>query len=93
MQMPALLKQCQDVQSFLVNFLDGVLPVADSMIFRLHVLLCAPCRRYMNRYNDSVELARNILDDPPPPELINLTSEFIKKQVSAEADCTADTCA
>ena len=91
MNSPVFLKQCQDIQTFLVNYLDGALPVADSMLFRLHVLFCAPCRRYMSRYNDSVELARYILDDPPPPELVNLTTEFIKKQGNAEVDYTAGT--
>ncbi len=80
MRMPAVLKNCEDVRDFLMDFLDKKLPISDAVLFRLHMLLCPPCRKYMGQYKSSVELAKNILDDPPPPELINLTTEFINKQ-------------
>ncbi len=64
-----------------MDFLDGKLATTDSVLFRVHMFLCSPCRHYMKRYNTSVELAKNILDDPPPPELVNLTNEFISKRI------------
>lgn len=81
MRLPAVLKDCEDVRDFLMDFLDNKLPATDTIMFRLHMFLCSPCRQYMGQYNNSVDLAKNILDDPPPPELINLTNEFINKQV------------
>jgi predicted anti-sigma-YlaC factor YlaD len=84
MRLPAALKDCEEVRDFLMDYLDGKLPATDSIMFRLHMFLCSPCRRYMGRYTTSVELAKNILDDPPPPELINLTNEFISKRVKEE---------
>ncbi len=81
MQMPTQLKRCEDIRTFLMDYLDNELPVGDSLIFRLHLLLCTVCRRYMNKYKDSVSLAKSIMDDPPPPELVNLTTEFLHKRV------------
>ncbi|MEE8397195.1 MAG: zf-HC2 domain-containing protein [bacterium] len=81
MSMPAVLKTCDEVKEFLMDFLDGRMPRLDSFKFRAHMALCPPCKRYMNRYNDSVKLAQHILDDPPPPELVNLTYEFLKKNL------------
>ena len=79
MQMPAYLKRCEEVRTFLMDYLDNELPIFDAVLFRLHVLLCSACRKYLNRYTDSVTLAKNILDDPPPPELVNLSTEFLQK--------------
>lgn len=79
MRLPAVLKDCEDVRDYLMDYLDEKLPKTDAFLFRLHMFLCSACRQYMGRYKTSVELAQNILDDPPPPELINLTTEFLKK--------------
>lgn len=81
MRMPIQLKQCEDIRDFLMDYLDNQLPVGDTVMFRLHVLLCSECRRYMHRYKDGVSLAKSIMDDPPPPELVNLTTEFLHKRV------------
>ncbi|MBW7998498.1 MAG: hypothetical protein FVQ81_18380 [Candidatus Glassbacteria bacterium] len=80
MRMPAVLKECDEVRDFLMEFLDRKLRASDALVFRLHLLLCPPCKKYMGRYKSSVELARNILDDPPPTELVNLTNEFLAKR-------------
>jgi anti-sigma factor RsiW len=69
-----------------MDYLDRELPVVDSLLFRVHVMLCTACRRYMIRYKDSTELARKILDDPPPPELINLASEFVSRRTGARME-------
>ena len=73
-------KSCEEIRRFLIDYLDRELPVVDSLLFRVHVMLCTACRGYMNRYQDSTELARKFLDDPPPPELINLAAEFVSKR-------------
>lgn len=86
MQLPASLKSCADIQSFLMDFLDNELPVMDLVLFRLHILLCGACRRYMGRYKDSTALARQILNDPPPPELVNLSLEFLRKRIGDESE-------
>jgi len=75
-----MLRDCEEIRDFLMDFLDNELPRTDSIIFRIHLLLCSRCRLYMNRYNTSVKIAQNILDDPPPDELVNLTNEFIRKR-------------
>ena len=74
-------KSCEEVQTFLMDYLDNELPAMESLLIRLHILLCAACRRYMGRYKDSTALAKKILDDPPPPELVNLSVEFLRKRV------------
>lgn len=77
---PTAMKSCEEVQRFLMDYLDDELPAMESLLFRLHILLCVACRRYMGRYKDSTALAKKILDDPPPPELVNLSMEFLRKR-------------
>ena len=75
------MKSCEEVRTFLMDYLDGELPAIESFLFRLHMLICLACRRYLGRYKDSTALAMRILDDPPPPELVNLSLEFLRKRV------------
>jgi anti-sigma factor RsiW len=83
------MKSCQDVQTFLMDYLDDELPAVESLLFRLHILLCVACRKYMARYKDSTVLAKQILDDPPPPELVNLSVEFLRKRAPSGLKQTA----
>ncbi len=84
MRMPSMLRDCEEVKDFLMDYLDAKLPKTDSIIFRIHLLLCPRCRLYIKRYNTSVKIAQNILDDPPPDELVNLTNEFLRKRTKTE---------
>ena len=36
---------CKDVADFLMDYLDGTLPFAQRMTFKLHLSLCPDCRR------------------------------------------------
>jgi hypothetical protein len=74
------LKECKEISDFLMDFLDKKLPRGEMLIFRMHLLLCPKCRHYMTRYKSSVDIAKNIMDDPPPVELVNLTTEFLSKR-------------
>ena len=84
MRLPAILRDCEEIKEFLMDYLDDKIPKTDSFIFRLHMLLCSRCRLYMSRYNTSVKIAQNILDDPPPDELVNLTNEFLRKRIKTK---------
>lgn len=84
MQKPSVFRECKEVADFLMDFLDKKLPTVEAMFFRLHLLTCPKCRNYMSRYNTSVEIAKNIMDDPPPQELINLTTEFLSKRAKGK---------
>ena len=83
------MKSCVEIQTFLMDYLDNELPAIESLLFRLHILLCLTCKRYLGRYKDSTALAKHILDDPPPPELVNLSMEFLRKRVPGGLGRTA----
>jgi len=66
-----------EVQEFLLHYLEGDLPLLRRLRFRMHLLMCPICTRYLKQYRESVALARAYLDDPPPDELVELTLKFM----------------
>ncbi len=53
-----------------MEYLDGTLPRAQRVMFKLHIIVCRDCRRYIDSYKKTVELARDAggavaLEDPP----------------------------
>jgi anti-sigma factor RsiW len=62
---------CNDIADFLMAYLDGTLPLAQRMNFKLHISLCPDCRRYIDSYKKTIEIGRIANDVPPiadPPE-------------------------
>ena len=84
--MVALMRNCDDIRDFLLEYLEKRLPRFDAWAFRFHLFTCPKCRGYLERYSTSVALSQNILDDPPPSELVNLTLEFLNKRIIPGAE-------
>lgn len=78
-----------EVREFLLHYLEGQLPWLKRLQFRLHLLLCPGCAGYLHRYRSSVALAQACLDDPPPPELVELTLRFLTDRLPEEPDPAA----
>jgi anti-sigma factor RsiW len=57
-----------------MDYLDGTLPLAQRMSFKLHISLCPDCRRYIDSYKKTIEIGRAAHDTPeiadPPEELV-----------------------
>lgn len=70
-----------EVRAFLIDYQERQLPWHKMAQFALHLLMCGPCRAWMRKYNDSVELARHYLDDPPPDALVELTLSFLDEHI------------
>ncbi len=68
---------CQEVDSYLDDYLDGELPDRQRRRFERHLRVCASCQRYLRGYTRAVRAAReagreNIREalGPPPEELV-----------------------
>jgi predicted anti-sigma-YlaC factor YlaD len=64
---------CRDVTEFLSDYLDGELPLRQRVSFKLHLLLCRDCRRYLRSFATTIKLTQSLRvqsaadDDPPIP--------------------------
>jgi predicted anti-sigma-YlaC factor YlaD len=67
---------CKDVAEFLSDYLDGELPLRQRLTFKLHLLLCRDCRRYLQSFAATIKLTQSLgkqsatEDDPPVPKAL-----------------------
>ncbi len=67
---------CREVTDFLSDYLDGALPLRQRIAFKLHLLLCRDCRRYLDSFATAVKLTRSLgvrsaaVDNAPIPEAL-----------------------
>lgn len=71
-----------EVREFLIDYLEDQLSALKKVQFRLHLLMCKECGEYLRKYDSSVSLAQHYLEDPPPPELVELTLRFLDERAS-----------
>lgn len=79
--MKLLLGTHAEVREFLIDFLEDKLPALKKYQFQMHLLLCKDCENYLGKYRSSIDLSKNYLADPPPPELVDLTLKFIEEKL------------
>ncbi len=67
-----LMITCGELESFLVDYLDGTLPPRARRRFSLHLKLCADCRAYLRSYEAVVALGQAVFDHPAdaPPDTV-----------------------
>jgi len=51
---------CRDVNRFLADYLDGALPWYQRLLFKVHLLLCRQCRRYLASYVTTVRVTKSL---------------------------------
>ncbi|MCH8887362.1 MAG: hypothetical protein IIC13_12300 [SAR324 cluster bacterium] len=70
-----------EIREFLIDYVENQLPIAKKFQFWFHLVLCKDCNSYLRRYNSSVKLSQNFLDDPPPEKLVHLTLKFLEERM------------
>ena len=63
---------CRELIDFLMSYLDGELPEAESRSFEEHLEICPDCANYLDSYRTTVALARDAChgdDDSLPAEI------------------------
>ena len=54
---------CQDFADFLVDYVDGELPVLVRQQFEAHLGECPACVNYLQQYRDTIRLVAGVSDD------------------------------
>jgi predicted anti-sigma-YlaC factor YlaD len=58
---------CRDVTGLASDHLEGVLPLRSRLGMRLHLWMCAYCRRYVRQIAQVATLLRGLGGRPTPP--------------------------
>lgn len=60
---------CKDVTELTTPHLERQLSPRDRLRFRLHLLMCRHCRRYVEQIQQIVRALRTLPAEPAPPPL------------------------
>lgn len=69
---------CQEVNSFLMEYLEETLDAETSERYRKHLGRCGSCSAYLEQYHDTIKLTRECQECELPTDLVEHTLEFLK---------------
>jgi anti-sigma factor RsiW len=61
--------KCRDVSELATDYMEGALPAHRRLAVRLHLMLCAMCRNYLDQLHKTRRLLADRPMPPPPPEV------------------------
>ena len=70
---------CQKVNAFLADYMDGSLPEKTAKQFEDHIGMCKCCGPYFEQYRDTVDMAKCCEEVKLPEELVEHTLSFLRK--------------
>jgi len=76
---------CKEFDDFMIDYLEGGLPLWQKYMCWLHVKLCRECAHFVRQYQRVIALGQNAFDNPGdevpdsvPEELINVALSYRK---------------
>ena len=79
---------CREVADFLSDYLDGALPLRQRLMFRLHLLVCRDCRRYLESFAATVELTHSLGERPAEEDNSPIPEALVQAILAARGDKT-----
>jgi anti-sigma factor RsiW len=52
---------CREFEDFIMDYLEGSLPVAQSKKFEWHLRICRECRQYLAAYKRTIEIGKAVV--------------------------------
>ena len=69
---------CEELESFVADYLDGRLPFTTRLKFRVHLLVCRDCRSYLKAFERSRALAKGALQADGTPEVPEMPADLVE---------------
>ena len=74
---------CREFEEFVLSYLDGELTPKQNRVFKMHLYLCRECREYLNAYQTTIELSKQILREPSMPATDEMPDEVPEDLIKA----------
>ncbi len=86
---------CDQIHSFIYDYLENALPPLTSFRFHLHLNTCLECREFLYLYEKASKVGKwaNQIESSkiePPKEMLKATLEFLQKEGIVENDIISD---
>lgn len=72
---------CREVNEFLAEYIEGVLPAETQERFRTHLETCPKCKPFFEQYLMTLELVKEDEEVNPPEELVAHTLAFLREHI------------
>ena len=83
--MPMMLT-CQELEGFMVDYLDGTLPERQRRKFDLHLRLCRDCRHYFEAYKVAMTLCQAAFAEPDGSLPEDVPEELVEAILAAREE-------
>jgi anti-sigma factor RsiW len=74
---------CAQLEEFVIDYVEGSLPLRRRAAFALHLLFCPKCRAYLAAYRQTLALGRRLFADPDKPAAGEAPEELIQAILAA----------
>lgn len=81
---------CGEFEDFIDAYLEERLSWSERLRFRTHVLMCPACRRYLRRYERSLELGRRAHRHPDDALPADVPDDLVAAILAARRDDARD---
>ena len=71
---------CQEVNRFIVDYLDGDLDDQTRLTFESHLRNCPSCGSFLDQYRATAQLIQDADEIEIPPAVIERTIEFLRNR-------------
>ncbi len=78
-----LMLTCREVDVFMVDYLEDILPKDQRRIFDWHLRLCPDCRRYLEDYKQTIVLTKAAFCESKTPVPEHVPEDLVKAILAA----------
>ena len=58
-----LMMTCEELEQFIVDYVDQSLPRNERALFELHLQVCLPCQAYIKNYKQTIAVSQAAFDE------------------------------
>ena len=78
-----LMITCEELESFILDYLDGHLSARQRFVFDLHMKMCKECRAYLSAYQRTIALGKAAFGDPAAPVPDDVPEDLVRAILEA----------
>ena len=79
-----LMLTCVEFEAFVLDYFEGTLSSGQRAIFKMHLMVCQDCQRYLAAYKRSVDMGQNVFKKPYEPVPEDVPEDLVQAILAAK---------